>query len=84
MYQITRLSEARGLSLAGESDRIKEILSAYGLPVQSGLSISDLTDAIKLDKKNLNNHLNVVLLHKIGDSYVQPIDLDFFKKAGMV
>ncbi len=84
MYQITRLSEARGLSLAGESDRIKEILSAYGLPVQSGLSISDLTDAIKLDKKNINNHLNVVLLHKIGDSYVQPIDLDFFKKAGMV
>ena len=40
-----------------------------------------LTDAISLDKKNLNNHLNLVLLHQIGESYVYPADLTFFDHA---
>ena len=47
----------------------------------SHLPMSDLMDAISLDKKNLNNHLNLVLLHQIGDSYVYPADLTFFDQA---
>ena len=39
-----------------------------------------MTDAIALDKKNLNNLLNVVLLREIGSSYIHPTTLDFFKK----
>ena len=34
--------------------------------------------AITLDKKNLNNKLNVVLLHDIGDSYIHPTTAEFF------
>ena len=45
------------------------------------MPMSDLMDAISLDKKNLNNHLNLVLLHQIGDSYVYPADLTFFDQA---
>ena len=60
MYQITKLSEEKGLC---------------------HLPMSALTDAISLDKKNLNNHLNLVLLHQIGDSYVYPADLTFFDHA---
>lgn len=84
MYQITKLSEEAGLTTAGEADRIQEVLGTYGLPAECGLPISGLTDAIKLDKKNLDNHLNVVLLRQIGDSYVYPTNLDFFKTAGMI
>lgn len=84
MYQITRLSEKAGLTVPGEAERIRSVLNTYGLPFQCGLPVSDLTDAIKLDKKNLDNHLNVVLLHSIGDSYVYPTNLDFFKTAGMI
>lgn len=84
MYQITRLSEKAGLTAPGEAERIQSVLNTYGLPFQCGLPVSDLTDAIKLDKKNLDNHLNVVLLHSIGDSYVYPTNLDFFKTAGMI
>ena len=56
--------------------------SAYGLPdaCQSADAVM-LTDAISLDKKNLNNHLNLVLLHQIGESYVYPADLTFFDQA---
>ncbi len=78
MYQITKIAEEKGLTPAGCADSIKEVLTAYGLPHQCGLPLSDLTAAITLDKKNLNNHLNVVLLHKIGDSYVYPTDAGFF------
>ena len=54
------------------------------LPFSCNLPIEDLTGAIKLDKKNLNNHLNVVLLHTIGDSYVYPTDVTFFDNAGIM
>ena len=78
MYQITRIAEEKGLTPKGCAERIKEVLTAYGLPFECGIALSDLTGAISLDKKNLNGHLNVVLLHEIGDSYVWAADLGFF------
>ena len=82
MYQITRMSEEKGLTISGCSDRIKKALDIYGLPSSCGLPIADLTKAITLDKKNLNGNLNVVLLKEIGDSYVYPTDISFFNKDG--
>ena len=79
MYQITRIAEEKGLTPKGCAERIKEVLTAYGLPFECGIALSDLTGAISLDKKNLNGHLNVVLLHEIGDSYVWAADLGFFR-----
>lgn len=84
MYHITTLAEKAGLTEAGTSDNIYQVLKTYGLPTECGLPVESLTDAIKLDKKNMDNHLNVVLLHKIGDSYIYPTNLDFFKTAGMI
>lgn len=84
MYQITKISEKAGLTSSGEAEKIYRILKTYGLPHECGLAVSELMDAIKLDKKNLDGHLNIVLLHKIGDSYVYPASLDFFQKAGMI
>lgn len=78
MYQITRLSEKLELTVPGTSGRILEALNIYGLPHTCGLPLSDLTEAISLDKKNLDGKLNIVLLHSIGDSYVYPASLDFF------
>lgn len=78
MYQITRLAEEKGLTPAGCGDSIREVLEAYGLPCACNVALPELTAAIGFDKKNLNNHLNVVLLHEIGDSYVYPTDAGFF------
>ncbi len=79
MYQITKLAEEKGLTPAGRAESIREVLTDYGLPHQCGLPLSDLTATITLDKKNLNNHLNIVLLHEIGESYVYPTDAGFFE-----
>ena len=56
------------------------MLNAYGLPFKSGLPMDALIGAIKLEKKNLENRLNIMLLHGIGDSYVHPVSIDFFGK----
>ena len=84
MYQITKMSEDKGLTEPGCAEQIRRALDIYGLPSASGISVSALTEAISLDKKNLNGHLNVVLLHKIGDSYVYPTDVSFFGSAGEI
>lgn len=80
MYQITKLAEKEDLTSAGTSERILNVLRAYGLPYECGLPIKELMGAITLDKKNLNNKLNVVLLHDIGDSYIHPTTAEFFEQ----
>ena len=79
MYQITKIAEEKGLTTSGCAEQIKKALEIYKLPDNSNLPIDVLTDAISLD-----NHLNVVLLHDIGDSYVYPTDVSFFDGAGIV
>lgn len=78
MYQISKLAEKKGLTQEGTAERIRAILESYHLPIRCGLPIEDLLGAIHLDKKNLDGHLKVVLLHKIGDSYVYETDQSFF------
>ena len=80
MYQITQLAEEEGLTEPGCAERIQRVLNTYGLPDTCGLPLSELTEAITLDKKNLGGHLNIVLLHKIGDSYIFPASTDFFTR----
>ena len=82
MYQITKIAEEKGLTAPGCAEKIRNALKIYGLPDSCGLQADDLTGAIALDKKNLNGHLNVVLLKDIGESYVYPTDLSFFDKTG--
>lgn len=84
MYQISRLAEQQGLTSAGTAEMIKEVLITYGLPYECQLPVNELLGAIKLDKKNLNNSLNVILLKQIGDSYIHSTDLHFFENAGLV
>lgn len=80
MYQITRLSEDAGLTAAKTSLRIQNLLQTYGLPCECGIPLQELTHAIAVDKKNLNNKLNVILLHDIGDSYIHPTTHAFFNQ----
>lgn len=84
MYQITKLSEKAGLTLQGTTEKLAAVLKAYGLPLECGLPIAALTEAITLDKKNLDNRLNVILLDKIGSSSIYPTNLEFLNEAGII
>ena len=81
MYQITRIAEEKGLTPKGTAERIQKVLKTYGLPFECGLTLGTLTEAIALDKKNLNGNLNVILLHEIGDSYIKATDIQFFAET---
>lgn len=81
MYKITLLSEKKGLTNEGTALRIKNILEKYNLPVSADIAGGEDTilEAIKLDKKNLNNNLNVILIKNIGNSYMFKTDYEFFR-----
>ena len=81
MYQITRIAEEKGLTPKGTAERIQKVLKTYGLPFECGLTLGTLTEALALDKKNLNGNLNVILLHEIGDSYIEATDIQFFAET---
>lgn len=78
MYQITKVSEEKGLTKGGTAERIGKILKAYGLPTESGICVRDLKETMKSDKKNLDQKLNLVLLREIGEAYVYPTGIEFF------
>ena len=80
MYQLTRIAEERGLTEAGTAEKILKVLNIYQLPHECGLPLGSLTKAISLDKKNMHGTLNLVLLHHIGSSYVEPSSLQFFNE----
>lgn len=81
MYMITSISEKLGLTQVGVAERIKIMLKKYNLPYEVDISdVQGVLDAIKLDKKNLNGGLNVILLNDIGECYIYKTDVTFFEQ----
>lgn len=82
MYKITLISEKLNLTNKGVSTRIKSMLEKYSLPITADVmedDNNDLIETIKLDKKNLNDSLNVVLIKDIGESFIYKTNEQFFK-----
>jgi 3-dehydroquinate synthase len=78
MYQLTRYAQEQGLTRQGSAERLAQLLQHYELPISCEIPLADLLPIMMRDKKNLNNHLHLVLLHQIGDAYLYPTSLDFF------
>lgn len=79
MYAISKISEEKGLTKKGTSQRIKDILVKYNLPYELDINIEEILEAINLDKKKLGNNLNVIILKEIGNSEIYKTTAEFFK-----
>lgn len=80
MVMISDLSERLGITEEGTSKKIKDLAVKYGLPYEVELSNkNDILESISLDKKNVNNKLNIILLKRIGESFIFRTDIEFFK-----
>ena len=82
MCMISEIAEKIGLTEKGTAQKIKSVVSGFGLPFS--VDFQDFTvvaDTVKLDKKNVDGSLNVILLKKIGDSYIHKTTADFFKEG---
>ena len=70
MYEITKISEASFETEKGTADIIKNILIKYNLPYKLDIDLNEIKETISLDKKNINNKLNLIFLKKIGESKI--------------
>ncbi|WP_286905029.1 3-dehydroquinate synthase [Clostridium sp. UBA1652] len=79
MYQIMKSAYSKGLVAESVAEEIKDILIKYDLPYSlDGENIDELINVIKLDKKNINNSLSLILLKEIGESYIYLSNENFF------
>lgn len=82
MCMITEFAEKAELTKQGTAEKIKAVVNGFGLPVSVDLENSTIIlDTVALDKKNIDGCLNVILLNKIGDSYIYKTTPDFFKEG---
>lgn len=81
MYNITKKSEKVGLTEYGTSEKIKRQLLKFNLPYNypKNTDIDQLVTTAYLDKKNRSNHMNIVLLKRIGKSFIKRIQKDEIK-----
>ncbi len=77
MVLAARLSAALGMADAADTDTLRALLLAYGLPVAipAGLEPETLLAHMRLDKKNIAGRLRLVLWRGIGKAEVVP-DVD--------
>lgn len=85
MYQITLNSEKMKLTKEGTAEKIKELLLKFHLPYKVEDAI-DLVDILAIDKKNVGNNINLILLKDIGKVFIKPMNheeiKEFFKEEG--
>lgn len=79
MVMMARCGEKAGLTEPGTADEIAGVLRKYGLPVSDGADVSKIADTAMLDKKARGGVLSLVMLRKIGESFLRPVD-----KAGLL
>jgi len=72
MLQAARLSTALGLAQSADAERLKHLLTSFGLPVAPppGLDAGALLEAMALDKKAVGGALRFVLWRGIGQAMV--------------
>ena len=75
MYSITKLGEELGMTKAGTSVAIKDILIKYNLPWDlPEIKSEDVIETISHDKKNIGDSMNFILIESIGNSFIEKID----------
>lgn len=73
MMMITKASEKHGISVPGSAQQIEKLLQKYNLPILDKTPVRTITDGAFSDKKSSGDSINVVLLKKIGDSFIKKL-----------
>lgn len=74
MVMASRAGESIGLTEEGTADRIAALLKKYGLRSADTHSTDEIVDAMSADKKRTGTGIKLVMLKKIGESFIYPID----------
>jgi 3-dehydroquinate synthase len=70
------LSEQKNGFHFGEAKRIVALLAKYHLPVDIETDYKKVFEVLKMDKKRIKNEVSFILLNKIGEAVIKPVDLE--------
>jgi 3-dehydroquinate synthase len=78
MNYACKLSE----ELAGftSTNKVKELLVQYGLPVEASFNMNKVLGIMKMDKKRVRKEMSYILLRKIGNAVIYTIDIRQLEK----
>ena len=86
MILISKAGEENGITEKGTADRIAKVLEKYNLKTEDTHALADIITAMNADKKRTGNGIKFILLHSIGDSFINSIPNEeipaFFKIGG--
>lgn len=75
MVMMARCGEKAGLTEPGTAGQIAQALTKYGLPVSDGSAdLSAIPELAMADKKARGGTVNLVMLRRIGESFLYPAD----------
>ena len=79
MYEITKLSEEKGLTKKGTADRIKRVLESLDMTYDINAAVNpDILVHVASDKKSEGKLINLILLEKAGSCFIYKTGSDFF------
>ena len=74
MYEITKRTEALGITPVGCAEQIKNVLQKFNLPIDAGVDKSLLIETMAHDKKKNGSKISLVLLEEMGKATYRKID----------
>lgn len=74
MVMISRVGESMGITESGTAEKIISVLEKYNLKTEDTHSTAEIVSAMSADKKRTGKGIKFVMLNKIGDSFIKPID----------
>lgn len=74
MVMISRIGESMGITESGTAEKIISVLEKYNLKTEDTHSVAEIVSAMSADKKRTGKGIKFVMLNKIGDSFIKPID----------
>lgn len=71
--------EAAGTLASDEAQKMRELITSYGLPVEDDITPEAAVAGAMNDKKKRGNTLSVILVNKIGTSEIRKMSADEFR-----
>lgn len=78
MLHICEIYESMGITNNGTSKRLRDLLSAYNMPVVLPKKVHYLEKYVKKDKKIINNQINIIVPKAIGHVKIRAYTLKEF------
>ena len=75
MVLAAELAVKKGALALDGSQRLRDLLESYGLPVRLRFDGREVLDTLRMDKKRHGDRLYFVLLHEIGNAFIEQIEI---------